>query len=97
VGKYTDAIMTYEQLLARWPGDTRTEINLVATAIDAGSWEVALEQARRAAAHHPEVGVVRGNLVIAELANGKLAEAERDGTRMLADIPHPPAAAWIAV
>jgi tetratricopeptide (TPR) repeat protein/tRNA A-37 threonylcarbamoyl transferase component Bud32 len=96
LGKYPDAIMTYEQLLARWPGDSRTETNLVATALDAGSWEVALEQARRAAGDHPELGVVRGNLVIAELANGRFADAARDGAAMLADIRQPLVAAVAA-
>jgi len=97
VGNYTDAIMTYEQLLARWPGDARIEINITATAIDARSWEVALEQARRAAKDHPELVVVRGNLVIALLANGKFADAARDGATMLADLRQPLAAAVAAV
>jgi tetratricopeptide (TPR) repeat protein/tRNA A-37 threonylcarbamoyl transferase component Bud32 len=97
LGKYTDAIMTYEQLLARWPGDARTELNLTATAIDAGSWEVALEQARRAAKDHPEIGVVRGNLVLAELANGRFDDAVRDGTAMLAEIRQPLPASVAAI
>jgi tRNA A-37 threonylcarbamoyl transferase component Bud32/tetratricopeptide (TPR) repeat protein len=97
LGKYTDAIMTYEQLLARWPGDSRTEINLIATAIDAGSWEVALEQARRAAHDHPEMVVVRGNLVLAELANGRFDDAVRDGAAMLADMRQPLTASVAAI
>jgi len=97
LGKYTDAIMAYEQLLARWPGDSRSEVNLIATAIDAGSWEIALEQSRRAAQDHPELGVVRGNLVLAELANGRLDDAVRDGAAMLADIPQPLPASVAAI
>ncbi len=90
VGRYTDAIMTYEALLARWPGDVRTEINLTSTAIDAASWETALAQARRAAADHPEIGVVRGNLVLAEVANERFADAVRDGAAMMRDVAQPP-------
>ncbi len=96
VGKYTDSIMTYEALLARWPGDVRTEVNLTSTAIDAGSWETALAQARRAAQDHPEIGVVRGNLVLAEVANGAFEDASRDGATMMTEIAEPPSFAICA-
>jgi len=96
VGRYTDSIMTYEALLARWPGDVRTEINLTSTAIDAGSWETALAQARRAAQDHPEIGVVRGNLVIADVANGLFEDGNRDGAAMMTQIAEPPSFAVCA-
>ena len=68
VGRYSEAIMAYQQLLAKWPGDSRTQINLTATALDANSWPLALEAARDAAVKHGGFEVVRRNLVLAETA-----------------------------
>jgi len=97
VGRYTDAIAAYQQLLAHWPGDKRTQINATATAIDAQSWPLALDLARNAAHDHPNIPVARGNLILAELANNRFDEAKRDGAAMLADLPHPPEFATGAV
>ncbi|HUJ63838.1 MAG TPA: protein kinase [Kofleriaceae bacterium] len=89
IGKYAEAITAYQQLLAKWPGDVRTEINLTAAALDAQSWPLALELARRSAGHNPKMPVVRANLLLAELASGELDDAARDATAMLRDIPEP--------
>jgi tetratricopeptide (TPR) repeat protein len=89
VGRYSESIMAYEQLLAKWPGDARTEINLVATALDADSWQIALEAGRRAAKDHPQYEVVRRNLVLAELGNELLDDARRDGSALLASANQP--------
>ncbi len=97
LGNYADAITAYQQLLVRWPADGRTEVNITATAIDEGSWPLALDLARRAAKDHPNLGIVRGNLVLAELANGRFDEAVRDGVAMIAEIPRPPSFATVAV
>jgi tetratricopeptide (TPR) repeat protein/tRNA A-37 threonylcarbamoyl transferase component Bud32 len=88
-GRYVESVAAYEQLLAKWPGDVRTEIAVVASAIDGGSWPLALELARRAVADHGNLAVARANLVLAELAIGKFTEAVRDGTAMLAELPRP--------
>lgn len=89
VGRYSESIAAYQQLLARWPGDTRTQINATATAIDAGSWPLAVELAHNAALAHPDLAITRANLVIAELGDNRLADAIRDGTAMVRDVPHP--------
>ncbi|HEY0190904.1 MAG TPA: protein kinase, partial [Kofleriaceae bacterium] len=88
-GRYLESVAASEQLLAKWPGDTRTEINVVSTALNGASWPLALELARRAAANHGNVAVVRGNLVIAELANNLIGDAARDGALALRELPHP--------
>jgi tetratricopeptide (TPR) repeat protein/tRNA A-37 threonylcarbamoyl transferase component Bud32 len=97
VGRYSDAIAAYQQLLARWPGDGRTQINVTATALDSQSWALALDLARNAAHDHPMIPVTRGNLILAELANNRFDEAARDGDAMLRDLPHPAEFATAAV
>jgi tRNA A-37 threonylcarbamoyl transferase component Bud32/tetratricopeptide (TPR) repeat protein len=84
IGKHAEAIAAYEQLLARWPGDQRTEINVTVTAIDAQSWPLAYDLAQRAVAHNPKHGVVHGNLLIAQVATNRFAEAVASGERMFA-------------
>jgi tRNA A-37 threonylcarbamoyl transferase component Bud32/tetratricopeptide (TPR) repeat protein len=88
-GRYVESVAAYEQLLAKWPGDVRTEVAVVASAIDGGSWPLALELARRAVADHGNLAVVRANLVLAEVAIGQFADAVHDGTAMLAELPRP--------
>jgi Protein kinase domain/Tetratricopeptide repeat len=89
LGNYRESIAAYEQLLARWPGDPRAQINVTATAVDAGAWPLALELARRAVKDHPELPVNRANAVLAELGNTRLDEAVRDGAAMLAAVERP--------
>jgi tetratricopeptide (TPR) repeat protein len=89
IGKYAESIAAYEQVLAKWPGDARAEIDVTATALDAQSWPLALELARRAAEHHGNLPVVRANLVIAELAAGRLDDAARDGDAMVRELAQP--------
>jgi tetratricopeptide (TPR) repeat protein len=88
-GRYVESVAAYEQLLAKWPGDVRTEVAVVASAIDGGSWPLALELARRAVADHGNLAVARANLVLAELAIGRFADAVRDGAAMIAELPRP--------
>ena len=99
VGRYSESILAYQQLLAKWPGDARTQINLTATAVDANSWPLALEVARAAVREHPTIEIARRNLVIAEVGNERLADAARDGEALLAEIPNasPEAAATTLV
>jgi tetratricopeptide (TPR) repeat protein len=89
VGRYSESILAYQQLLARWPADLRAEINLVAVAIDADSWPLALAAARNATTDHPGLEVSQRNLVLAELGNEQLGEAVRDGDELLSRIPEP--------
>ncbi|HET9987124.1 MAG TPA: tetratricopeptide repeat protein, partial [Kofleriaceae bacterium] len=89
VGRYSESILAYQQLLAKWPGDGRTELNLTATAIDANSWPLALEVARTVAKEHGEFEIARRNLVLAEVGNSRFDDAVRDGTAMLAEIHNP--------
>jgi serine/threonine protein kinase/tetratricopeptide (TPR) repeat protein len=89
IGRFPEAIAAYEQLLARWPGDARAEISIAATAIDAGSWPLALDLAKRAFRDHANLGVVRANLVLAQLANGLFAEAAHTSDAMLAELARP--------
>ncbi len=89
IGKYPEAISAYQRYLARWPGDARTEINLIATAIDANDFALAYELAKHTVEEHPETDVVRANFVLAELATGRLKEATTDGLRMLDELPRP--------
>jgi len=87
VGRYSEAILAYQQLLAKWPGDGRSLANLTSTAIDANSWPLALEVGRAAVERYGRHEVVRRNLVIAELGNNQFAEVIRDGAALLADMP----------
>ncbi|HEY3806765.1 MAG TPA: serine/threonine-protein kinase [Kofleriaceae bacterium] len=87
VGRFSEAILAYQQLLARWPDDRRTEVNLVATALDGNMWPLALDVARVAAREQSTYEVARRNLLIAEVGNEDLEEAARDGSAMLAEIP----------
>jgi tetratricopeptide (TPR) repeat protein len=96
-GRYSDAIAAYQQLLAHWPGDGRTQINVTVVALDAQSWPLALDLARNAAHDHPTYAVTRGNLILAEVANNRFGDAARDGDAMLRDIPHPAEFATAAV
>jgi len=96
-GKYVEAISAYQRFLARWPGDQRTEINLIAIAIDAGDFPLAYDLSQHVVALHPDVPVVRGNHVIAEVATGRFEAAERDGAAMVRDFPRPPTFALAAV
>jgi tetratricopeptide (TPR) repeat protein len=89
IGKNPEAISAYQRYLARWPGDQRTEINLIATAIDAGDFALAYELAKHTVVEHPDLGVVRANFVLAELATGRAQEAATDGVRMLDEIARP--------
>jgi tRNA A-37 threonylcarbamoyl transferase component Bud32/tetratricopeptide (TPR) repeat protein len=88
-GRYSDAIMAYQQLLAKWPGDARTQVNLTATALDANSWPLALEVARGALQAHPDLEIVRRNFVIAELGNELLADGHRDAAELVATARSP--------
>jgi tetratricopeptide (TPR) repeat protein/predicted Ser/Thr protein kinase len=87
VGRFSESILAYQQLLARWPDDRRTEVNLVATALDGNMWPLALDVARVAAREQSTYEVARRNLLIAEVGNEDLEEAARDGSAMLAEIP----------
>ena len=84
VGRYSESIMAYQQLLTKWPGDPRTIINLTSVAIDSGSWPLALEAARDAMKRRGNLEVVKRNLVIAELGNELIADAHRDAAELLA-------------
>ncbi|HEY4244984.1 MAG TPA: protein kinase [Kofleriaceae bacterium] len=88
-GHHADAIMAYEQVLARWPGDARTEVDIVAAAITGENWSAALDLARRAAEHHGDEPVARANLVLALLGNDRFAEAQHEAMQMIAEVPHP--------
>ncbi|MBV8758222.1 MAG: protein kinase [Deltaproteobacteria bacterium] len=87
-GRFSESILAYQQLLATWPGDARTQINLTATALDAQSWPLALEVAHVAAHDHPTIEIARRNLVLAELGNERLADAVRDGQSLIAEVPN---------
>jgi tRNA A-37 threonylcarbamoyl transferase component Bud32/tetratricopeptide (TPR) repeat protein len=89
VGRYSESIMAYQRLLAKWPRETRTQVAMTAMALDANSWPLALEFARAAAHDHPTYEVVRRNLVLADMGNELLDDAVHDGTALLAAIPQP--------
>jgi len=96
-GRYVESIAASEQYLARWPGDMRSEVDIVATALDGGMFPLALELARRAVTDHPEVVVARSNLLLAEVATGKFDEAIKDGEAMRRDLPHPTSSGILAL
>jgi len=89
IGKYPEAISAFQRYLARWPGDPRTEINLIATAIDANDFPLAYELAKHTVVEHPDTDVVRANFILSELATGRWQDAVTDGTRMLAELSRP--------
>lgn len=88
VGRYSEAILAYQQLLAKWPFDERAQVNLSATALESNSWPLALETARAAAAAHPTFEIVRRNLLLAEVGNNLFDDAIRDGARLVAEDPN---------
>ncbi|MCW5807980.1 MAG: protein kinase, partial [Deltaproteobacteria bacterium] len=96
-GRYAESIYAYQQLLAKWPGDARTQINMTATAIDANSWALAGDTARAAVATHGGLDVTHRNLILAELGNERLDDAARAGAELLARFPRPPGAGVAAV
>jgi tetratricopeptide (TPR) repeat protein/tRNA A-37 threonylcarbamoyl transferase component Bud32 len=97
IGHFKEAIAAYEQLLARWPKDVRTQVNMTATALDESDFTLALEFARAATADHTNIVVIRGNLILAELATGRFADVVRDGAKMLVDFPEPSPFAVVAI
>ncbi len=84
VGRYSESIMAYQELLTKWPGDARTIINLTSVALDSGSWPLALETARDAAKRRGDLEIVKRNLVIAEMGNQLIEAAHRDAAELLA-------------
>ena len=89
IGRHADAVSEYQLVLAKWPGDMRTEVAATAAAIEESNFSVALEHARQAAVGHANLDVVAGNLIGAEVANGLFDDAERDGEKMFAAVAHP--------
>ena len=90
LGRYAESIAAYEQLLSKWPGDIGAEVSVAATAVEAASWPLAVELARRAVADHPRAVIARSNLVLAYMGNNSYAEAEHAGATMLTDFPNAP-------
>ena len=79
LGRYLDALETYQQWVAKWPEDARTQAMLSETAILAGDFSLALTSARA-------TGSGGRNLLVAELGNELLADVIRDGEAMLAEL-----------
>jgi serine/threonine-protein kinase len=96
-GRSSEAITVDEQLLQLWPADAPTEISMVATAIHAREWPLALALARRAIADHPGSSSSRTNLLIALIASGQLAEASTEGAALLHSEGRPPVYAYVLV
>jgi tetratricopeptide (TPR) repeat protein/predicted Ser/Thr protein kinase len=89
VGRFSESILAYQQLLTYWPGDDTTQLAMAATALDGNMWVLGLEVSRTTAREFSHTEVARRNLVLAELGNQRYDEAVRDGAAMLADLPNP--------
>ena len=91
-GRTSDAVAVYEQILAIWPGDLTTEINITAAAGDAP--DLRLELSRRAATDHPYSVRAQTNLLLNLLRDGDAADAARTGDALLDGLAHMPADAY---
>jgi serine/threonine-protein kinase len=90
VGAYGRAVLAYEELLAKRPGELFAE-----TALTEAYWETnqmtrALELARRTSLDHPRKVIPWVNLACAELRVAHLDEAAEQAARVLASFPRPP-------
>ncbi len=84
-GEYDKAIPACQELLAKWPGDLRTEINLSVTHAQRGDAKSALDLGTRVAAEHPRNVVARVNVVNFLIGAGELDRAESEGLRLFQD------------
>jgi tetratricopeptide (TPR) repeat protein len=91
------ASRSYEELLTRWPADTRYRGNLAQAYLQGGEIDKGVATAVQAATDNSKSAVVRSNLPMALLIGGALNDAQRDGLRTLADLPHPLPLAYVAV
>jgi tetratricopeptide (TPR) repeat protein/predicted Ser/Thr protein kinase len=96
-GRYAESIEAYQQVLVTWPGDKVAMFNIPNTALEAGSWTLALEFARRAATIPGAPPSVPANVVVAEVGNGLFAEAIADGKAVLAAGPRPSAGGVVGI
>ncbi len=88
-------VRTYEELVARWPAETRYVGNLAAGCTAAGDFPRARELARQAVGQHPSSLVYRSNLVEADVLTGDFAAARADVRAALAAAPRAGAETYV--
>jgi serine/threonine protein kinase/tetratricopeptide (TPR) repeat protein len=87
---FQTAIAAYEQLLTRWPDDTRFRVNLAATYYQRGEFPRALETGLLAVKEHRHLVIARSNVVCYYLGTGDLEQVASEAREVIGEFPHPP-------
>jgi eukaryotic-like serine/threonine-protein kinase len=93
--EYDEAIAAYEELLARWPFDTRPRADLAEAYLQRGDLDRAVENGRRAADEHPGFVLARSNLPMFYAIAGDFEGALREARKAQEDLPRPQAGVFI--
>ena len=88
-GEYEQAIVKYEAILAKWPGDLNAEANICATYFRSCNRDRMLDACRRAAADHPRNVVARSNELTALLFADDFEQTRLGAAKLLADFARP--------
>ncbi len=88
-------VRAYEELVARWPAETRYVGNLAAGCIAAGDFARARTLARQAVEQHPSSLVYRSNLVAGDVLTEDFAAARADVQVALAAAPRAGAETYV--
>jgi hypothetical protein len=90
VGQYDKAIGSYVELLNRWPGDLRAEIDLSVTYGQKGDTRRAAELGQRLAREQPRNGVVRRNVAFYAFVASDFQRAADEARTTIRDFPSVP-------
>ncbi len=88
------AAASYEELLTRWPGDTRYRGNLAEVYLLSGDLASAVKAGQQAAADNARSAILRSNLPTILAIAGDLDGSARESRTCLAEFPHPPSFAY---
>ncbi len=93
--EFGPAVATFEELLAKWPTDTRNLANLAIAYKGKGDVTRALELAKRARREQPWFVAIRSNLTMLRVFTGDFAGAAEEARQALADLPRPLASTYV--
>jgi serine/threonine protein kinase/tetratricopeptide (TPR) repeat protein len=85
--EFAESAKAHEELLARWPADTRYLTNLASVYFQAGDFPRALSLAERALLEHSGSPAVRANVVSVEVVSGQFQEAADHGQKAFSEMP----------
>jgi tetratricopeptide (TPR) repeat protein len=93
--EYGPAVDTFEQLLTKWPTDTRNLGNLAIAYKGKGDIARGLELAKRARREQPWFVAIRSNLTMLRVVTGDFAGAAEEARQAIVDLPHPLASTYV--